>query len=324
MNKKFEQIIKVGLQVRSDLKAEDFCYRKDGKLTVMSPYAAIIVDDDPEVVCKGTDRMIDKQVSKLLQYGYGIDITKKEIKAEIKKRGCKRGKLDNTTYTVEPGCNVNIYYLLDVLDAVDGYAVYWDREIKSDIYKSGKKYYCSGLAVKGNDGVGYICPIQTFTETVTPKYPPIEEEIVHFESLGAKVSKKLDKMVDAWLKRYKGTPNENKGAMCRDGKMYFVDAEGIYILEVEGNYLREGIPELWDRNYPKATIPTDFDGKPSKETTTTIADIEWSSKVLKQIISIIGFKSMSVTPLYEGAVNKKLGLIEGTKGRAIIMSCKKN
>lgn len=157
MDKKLERIVKAN----TTKKAEELCYRTDdGKLIVISGVHGVIVDDDPTVTCMATgDWGMQKRIQEMLCYGdKAIDIDKKAIKEEIKRRGCKRSKLDNTLYELEYGCAVNIYYLLDVMDAIEGFAVYIDtKSIQRD--KSGK-HYCSGIAVDGHKGKGFICPIK--------------------------------------------------------------------------------------------------------------------------------------------------------------------
>ena len=147
MDKKLERIVKVN----TTKKAEELCYRTDdGKLIVISGVHGVIVDDDPTVTCMATgDWGMQKRVQEMLCYGdKAIDIDKKAIKEEIKRRGCKRGQLKNTLYVLEYGCAVNIYYLLDVMDAVDGFAVYMDT--KSVQKSKNGKVVCSGIAVDGH------------------------------------------------------------------------------------------------------------------------------------------------------------------------------
>lgn len=175
MNKAIERILKTATKVGSKVTGADLCYRDniEGKMLIISGVHGVWVDDDPTVECDcTTDRHIPEEIRKEIQHGLPIDLDVKELKAEAKKRGCKRSSFNNTTYTLAEGCSVNIHYLIDVMEAVDGHTAYWSGNVKRR--RTGEYYPEGMIVVDGHKGQGVICPVATKTKVVVPTYPKTE------------------------------------------------------------------------------------------------------------------------------------------------------
>ena len=240
------------------IQIKDGCtYITNGIMAVILPYEEGETNKDfaRNIATKNYDKHIDLP-------------TIKELKAEIKARGVKRGTSStNSIYMLADGFGVNIFYLLDMLTVCDTTDGYWDGKIIS----SGGQYVApSGLFIKGSTIQAVVLPIRLKKKRIEPTYPaPVEKPVSAWHMFPK--CKAIEQYLK-WNEKYPDTKHSVEG-----DKVYIMSPYVCIRTENTNNSMRftnEGYDKKYFTYAAKCTLPIgDFELKDIEATIkTTVKD----------------------------------------------------